>query len=174
MSVGKTSLIGPNGFLNFLYLGFLKYGYSQKEEGSLQVFIAEIEKTVPYYLRIVVSVHKPHDETFTPLIGKQVEAVDMTMAKKAEHDIWSIAPQARKRKAFIMGHEKVGLGPQCVTKGDEVVVLFGCRIPVVLRKVVGGEGWVNVGDAYVDGYADGEGVKEFEQGNMAAEVFEIH
>jgi hypothetical protein len=52
--------------------------------------------------------------------------------------------------------------------------LFGCKVPVVLRKMVDGEGWINVGDAYVDGFADGEAIKELEESTRVAEVFEIH
>jgi hypothetical protein len=151
----------------------MKYSYNQKIKGPLQKMVDEIENTAPYHIRIVISIHKPHDETFTPLIGKQVEPVDATTAKKAEHDIWSIAPQARRRKAFMMSQKTIGMGPQCVRNGDEIVVMLGCRVPVVLRMKEGG-GWVNIGDAYVDGYIDGEGVKGFEQGNMTAEVFEVH
>jgi hypothetical protein len=85
-----------------------------------------------------MSIYKPDDETFTPLIGKQVEPVGSTLVQKAEHEIWSIAPDAKKRKAFMLGVKNIGLGPQDVRKGDEVVVLFGCQVSVVLRKRAGG------------------------------------
>jgi hypothetical protein len=110
----------------------------------------------------------------TPLIGKQVEPVDSTLAHKAEHEIWSIAPEVKERKAFMLGGKTIGLGPQHVKEGDAVVVLLGCKVLVMLRKRVDGEGWINIGDAYMDGFTDGEAVKEFEEGTKAAEIFEIH
>jgi hypothetical protein len=61
-----------------------------------------------------------------------------------------------------------------VKEGDTVVVLLGCKVPVMLRKRVDREGWINIGDAYMDGFTDGKAVKKFEEGTKAAEIFEIH
>ncbi|KAJ1327037.1 protein SERAC1 [Microdochium nivale] len=59
----------------------------------------------------------------------------------------------------------VGLVPQHARRGDMLCVLYGCSVPVVLRKILpssqerGGTGWHLVGDAYVDGMMDGEALE---------------
>jgi hypothetical protein len=54
----------------------------------------------------------------------------------------------------------VGLVPQRAKEGDEVCILYGCSVPVVLRMVSsnaqGEPIWHLVGDAYVYGAMDGE------------------
>ena len=55
----------------------------------------------------------------------------------------------------------MGLGPTTVVQGDVVGVLGGCKVPVVLRGVGGGGGgnrYRLVGETYVHGIMDGEGV----------------
>jgi hypothetical protein len=48
--------------------------------------------------------------------------------------------------------EEEGLVPAKAVVGDQIVVLYGCRVPVVLRK--SGEAWTFVGDAFVSGWKD--------------------
>ena len=51
----------------------------------------------------------------------------------------------------------VGLIPQSAKIGDRVCIIYGCSVPVVLRKKVQPMGcWQLIGDAYVDGIMDGE------------------
>jgi len=53
----------------------------------------------------------------------------------------------------------VGLIPQSARVGDHVCILYGCSVPVVLRKHHGSDGegyWQLVGDAYAHGYMEGD------------------
>lgn len=53
----------------------------------------------------------------------------------------------------------VGLVPQDAKVGDQICILYGCSVPVVLRKLtrdVEVFGWQLIGEAYVDGAMDGE------------------
>jgi hypothetical protein len=53
----------------------------------------------------------------------------------------------------------VGLIPQAAKVGDRVCIVYGCSVPVVMRKNVqpgGTDYWQLIGDAYVDGIMDGE------------------
>jgi hypothetical protein len=53
----------------------------------------------------------------------------------------------------------VGLVPQSAKMGDNLCILYGCSVPVVLRKLSGPNTsicWRLVGDAYVHGIMDGE------------------
>ncbi|KAF6820841.1 hypothetical protein CMUS01_11504 [Colletotrichum musicola] len=51
-----------------------------------------------------------------------------------------------------------GLCPPETQVGDDVCVLFGCSVPVVLREMSDGHVEL-VGEAYLHGYMDGEGVE---------------
>lgn len=53
----------------------------------------------------------------------------------------------------------VGLAPQYAKVGDQVCILYGCSVPVVLRRLPHAHGipsWSLIGDAYVHGIMDGE------------------
>lgn len=77
-----------------------------------------------------------------------------------------------RRRLYISENGLVGLGPWDAVEGDVIVVLLGCKFPVVLREV--GGHWVLIGEAYVDGYMDGEAVVGLQEGGFVEEVFEIH
>jgi hypothetical protein len=71
-----------------------------------------------------------------------------------------------------------GLIPQSAKVGDLVCVLFGCSVPVVLRKRPS-KGTNNcyelVGEAYVHGFMDGKGIRSLSPAALesAAIKFEI-
>jgi tetratricopeptide (TPR) repeat protein len=64
----------------------------------------------------------------------------------------------------------MGIGPLEMKEGDQLVVLRGCRHPVVLRRKADGR-YVVVGDAYVSGYMSGEALEEVEEGGLGWEEF---
>lgn len=70
-----------------------------------------------------------------------------------------------------------GLIPQYASVGDTLCILYGCSVPVVLRKHEGnGLGyWQLIGEAYVHGWMDGEGVSSLspEMRSTAEVDFEI-
>lgn len=62
------------------------------------------------------------------------------------------------RRLFVTSTGHLGLGPAGMMSGDVVVVLFGGRVPYVLRRV--GDGyWRFVGECYVDGFMHGEALE---------------
>jgi hypothetical protein len=73
----------------------------------------------------------------------------------------------------------IGLAPQYAKSGDNICILYGCSVPVVLRKRSGDDGkdsyWELIGDAYVYNFMDGEGIRALSLDMLkAAEVlFEI-
>ncbi|KAF2645476.1 HET-domain-containing protein [Massarina eburnea CBS 473.64] len=70
------------------------------------------------------------------------------------------------RRVFITSKRLLGLGPAAMMSGDVVAVLFGGRVPFILRRVEGeDQGWRLVGECYVDGIMDGEVVEERRKGN---------
>ncbi|KAL2062121.1 hypothetical protein VTL71DRAFT_6387 [Oculimacula yallundae] len=75
-----------------------------------------------------------------------------------------------RRRMFVLGDGgNVGLGPAGADVGDVVVILLGCRYPVILRRK--GEDYVLVGEAYIDGLMYGEGMVRLDEGMAELEDF---
>ena len=53
----------------------------------------------------------------------------------------------------------VGMGPHEARKGDKIVLLLGCRLPVILRKRED-ESYILIGEAYIHGIMNGEAMTE--------------
>ncbi|KAF2791419.1 hypothetical protein K505DRAFT_309568 [Melanomma pulvis-pyrius CBS 109.77] len=68
------------------------------------------------------------------------------------HD--TVRKKSRKLMVTTLGY--VGMAPCRARQGDVVAVLFGCSIPLVLRRVGVREAWTVVGEAYVDGFMEGQ------------------
>ncbi|KAH8767593.1 heterokaryon incompatibility protein-domain-containing protein [Hyaloscypha finlandica] len=80
------------------------------------------------------------------------------------------------RRFFVCSNGLQGSAYEDAIVGCKVCILFGCATPVVLKPV--GNLWVRtsfnvLGDAYVDGYMNGEGMKELEQGQYQLTEFVI-
>lgn len=56
--------------------------------------------------------------------------------------------------------------------GDKVCVLFGGRVPYILREQDGYHQLV--GDAYLPDFMDGQAMDMLDAGELQEEVFEIH
>lgn len=61
------------------------------------------------------------------------------------------------RRLFITSSGHLGLGPSSMMSGDVMVVLFGGKVPFVLRAVAEDQ-WKLVGECYVDGFMEGEAI----------------
>ncbi|KAF2423016.1 HET-domain-containing protein [Tothia fuscella] len=75
------------------------------------------------------------------------------------------------RSIFSTGNGYVGLGSNALRVDDVVCVLFGGRVPFVLRPC--GGYYQFVGDAYVHGMMDGEAMDRYEKGEYREQIFEI-
>jgi hypothetical protein len=78
------------------------------------------------------------------------------------HD--SIRKKARRLMATDGGY--VGMAPCRARQGDAVAILFGCSIPLILRRVPLQEVWQIIGEAYVHGYMNGEVSGLIESGKL--------
>ncbi|KAK4158746.1 heterokaryon incompatibility protein-domain-containing protein [Cladorrhinum sp. PSN259] len=65
----------------------------------------------------------------------------------------------------------MGVGPVRMEKGDIVVVLLGCSVPVLLRKVNGG--YILIGECFVLGLMDGEAIDNLRSGEAELKKFTI-
>jgi hypothetical protein len=63
------------------------------------------------------------------------------------------------------GKGMLGIGPDFTTPGGLICILLGCDAPVLLREKKRGEGkYMFVGDAHVQGFMEGGGIAELDEG----------
>jgi hypothetical protein len=70
------------------------------------------------------------------------------------------------RRLIKMKNGTIGLGPGAAERGDLICILFGCSVPVVLRKIEGREGreyFQLVGECYVLGLMSGEALESLSE-----------
>jgi Heterokaryon incompatibility protein (HET) len=62
------------------------------------------------------------------------------------------------RRLMVSKDGLLGIAPDQSQKGDMICILFGCSVPVVLRKTADGTKFEFIGECFVDGYMSGEAV----------------
>jgi hypothetical protein len=67
------------------------------------------------------------------------------------------------RCVFMTIEGNVGVGPRDVQEEDVVCILYGCKLPVILRK--DGRYYKFIGPAYIDGAMNGEFIEEGDKGH---------
>ena len=83
------------------------------------------------------------------------------------------------QRLFRTSKEYIGMGPDITQNGDVVAILFGCRVPFVLRpnrsdsENLMDSTFKLVGECYVDGIMFGEAVKEHMQTGLAISTFHL-
>ena len=79
------------------------------------------------------------------------------LSKSAQSYLRYISILMKNGKVFRTRKGYIGVGPENVQEGDQVCILRGLFIPIILRSVVGGEGRFEViGETWVHGIMDGE------------------
>jgi hypothetical protein len=91
---------------------------------------------------------------------------------EAEQWIRSVSQMLSRRRPFITSEGDMGLAERTVVDGDKVCILFGCSIPVILRKVNYHYNYIS--DACVVDYMHGKGIEKLTEGAFQEEMFEIH
>jgi hypothetical protein len=76
------------------------------------------------------------------------------------------------RRFFISSLGSMGLASEEVAEGDIICIPLGCCHPIVLRKV--SDYYVNLGEAYVDGFMYGEAMEMLERRELKLEEFKLH
>ena len=77
------------------------------------------------------------------------------------------------RRVMVTEEGMIGMAPCRARKGDLVVVLVGCSVPVVLREVGTRTAWVVIGECYVHGWMNGEVGQEVYKGRRAVRTFRL-
>jgi hypothetical protein len=94
------------------------------------------------------------------------DLLEMELPKDVESLLQAIRAMAWNRRTFMAKSSSdsrstmVGLMPKDAHVDDYLCVLYGCSVPVVLRKHLFGDKhcWELIGEAYVEGLMDGEGI----------------
>jgi hypothetical protein len=79
----------------------------------------------------------------------------------------------RQRRLVITKEGSIGAATQEAQKGDEVCVLMGCSVPVILRKLRDCAEWMFVGECYLHGYTDEEAIKDLEGVKLVPIIFAL-
>jgi hypothetical protein len=64
----------------------------------------------------------------------------------------------RRRRLLVTEKGFIGSAPQQIEEGDILCVLFGCSVPVILRKAYDEEVYNFVGECYLYGFMDAEAI----------------
>lgn len=64
---------------------------------------------------------------------------------------------------------RIGMAPPGAQKGDQICILFGCSVPVVLRKLERSDEYVLIGECYLDECMNGEAIKGIDLDKRAQE-----
>lgn len=76
------------------------------------------------------------------------------------------------RRFFCTSRGFFGLGPRVLRKNDLCCVLFGGRVPFILRKVK--NHYLLVGECYLHGIMRGEAIEMWRNGELQVQEFELH
>ncbi|KXS94610.1 hypothetical protein AC578_7046 [Pseudocercospora eumusae] len=76
------------------------------------------------------------------------------------------------RRFFVTEMGRIGLGPQLLKKGDQIVILYGSRVPYVLRKHEK-EAWYVLGECYLHGVMYGEAIVAHRESGREDMLFTI-
>ena len=86
-----------------------------------------------------------------------------------------------ERRFYTASTGYYGIGPSTTQKGDEVYILYGARVPFIVRNSASSkEGQKHkcdqsllVGWTYIPGYMNGEAVNQVRKGVLAEKDFEF-
>jgi hypothetical protein len=87
----------------------------------------------------------------------------------------SVMTATCNRRFFISEKGYIGLAPSNAAPGDKIAILFGGKVPYILRRNEPQSSenseatWTFVGDSYVHGIMDGEVIESLERGEVTKE-----
>ena len=92
------------------------------------------------------------------------------------HPLWSAFEHSMgqvyyHRRLFTTMKGYLGVGPQLLRSGDNICILLGCNVPVILRPA--GQGYSVIGECYVDGIMDGEVMEFLRAGEVQLRSFAL-
>jgi hypothetical protein len=77
----------------------------------------------------------------------------------------------RSRRLMLTSKGHIGLGPHATRRGDIVVLLLGCNVPMLVRPVDSRpQHYKLVGGCYLQGFMEGEAMRELDEGVLRLET----
>jgi hypothetical protein len=120
----------------------LKFG-DQTLEALIQAVPRDVTVSPPPLRRPASYPRRQADDNYSERSDTFLRRFHDTVRKKA-------------RRLAVTNGGLVGASPCRTRAGDALVVLFGCSIPLVLRRIGEREAWQVIGEAYVHGFMNGE------------------
>lgn len=77
------------------------------------------------------------------------------------------------RRLITTNQGHIGMVPCRVQKGDQIWVLLGCSIPLVLKKCEGKQTYQVIGECYLHGYMTGEVLEDLRSGKVKVEDIQL-
>lgn len=91
-------------------------------------------------------------------LGSEEELQIRQLMKDVEKARWLCGGQETRRKFAVTGKGCIGMVPRKARVGDLICILYGSAVPMVLRKMPSEDTYQLVGETYVHGIMDGEGL----------------
>ena len=83
---------------------------------------------------------------------------------------YSLMWAAGNRRFFVTPHGGMGIAPKVTRPGDQVVVIYGCPLPLVVRQREDGAYWL-IGPCYLYGMMKGKAIEKREELGLQEMVF---
>jgi hypothetical protein len=126
------------------------------------------ERAPGVYKSAMIQLMQPKASPYTVKLAPSIDIEELLETDLPEH-VKNFLEVARdvvwNRRTFQgdlndNGLPMVGLIPRYAKAGDVLCIIYGCSVPVVLRKQrdENDDYWQLIGEAYVYGYMDGEGI----------------
>ncbi|KAF7863137.1 hypothetical protein EAF04_007220 [Stromatinia cepivora] len=101
--------------------------------------------------QICKAAQSPESKSFT-----NVDFMDISTHEKVFLSRFRDTTKWMARRLMTTNRKLIGMVPCRARKGDQVWILLGCSIPLILRKWENREGYQVIGECYLHGYMNGE------------------
>jgi hypothetical protein len=91
--------------------------------------------------------------------------------QQAEAWIEALQRSTLRKRFFVTEKGLIGMAPPNLAAGDQLVVLYGGRVPFLVRSV--GKHYEFVEETYVHGYMFGRAVDDERAGQLKSEIFRL-
>ena len=134
-----------------------------------------------YYQRTLRDIMREHGALGGAFNVKAILATPQCdrRSEKVLNRILAVTPNRRLFKTTSRTEKLLGLAPAYAQKGDLVCILFGCSVPVILRRHQAKfdshscDYYELIGDAYVHGLMEGDALEEQSKYDIPAQQFEL-
>lgn len=81
--------------------------------------------------------------------------------------------ESMARRLITTNKGRIGMAPCRVRKGDQVCVLLGCSMPLILRQSKVESQYGVIGECYLHRFMNGEALEELDSGKLKIKEFQL-